>query len=149
MPDFDGIDTALAARFAAAAVTPPTSYENIRISTADLPGQMTPLPTVLVYTESGTFDTRVGDRQSMHQRTIRFYYNQTGDIEKDMKALRLWLAVLCDQLRASVQLGGALNITRCTVDSYKVGVMPYAGLSYTGIEIGVSFGIAEGWSSTA
>jgi hypothetical protein len=159
MPDFDAINTALVARFAPAQVTPPAGgYDNIRVATGDLPGQMTPLPTVLVFPESGTYDQRAaGKRDSVNTFIVRFYYNQTGDAERDFVALRKWLDVLSDQLRASVQLGGVTwssgvrvgEVTRAKVDTWKIGVMTYAGLQYSGIELSVSVLVNESLTMVA
>lgn len=153
MPDFDAINTALVARFAAAALTAPAGgYDTIRVSTGDLPGQMTPLPTVLVFPVSGTFDQKsAGKRDSTSLFTVRFYYNQTGDAERDFVALRKWLEILADQLRASVQLGGLTwsngvrigEVTRATVEGWRIGMLTYAGLTYSGIELDVSVLVNE------
>lgn len=159
MPDFDAINTALVARFAPAQVTPPAGgYDNIRVSTGDLPGQMTPLPTVLVFPESGSYDQKMGGkRDSTNLFTVRFYYNQVGDAERDFPALRKWLDVLSDQLRASVQLGGLTwtngvrqgEVTRAKVDSWKIGFLTYAGVQYSGIELTVSVVVNESLSFVA
>lgn len=152
MPPYDTINTALVARFNAANTTPPAGYDPIRVATGDLPGQMTPLPTVLVFPESGTFDQRgAGKRDSTNQFMVRFYYNQTGDAERDFPALRKWLEVLCDQLRGALQLGGvtwsngvrAGEVTRAVVTSWKIGVLTYANVQYTGIELTVSVLVNE------
>jgi len=148
--DFDGITLALAARFAPAQITPPAGYDNIRTSTGNLPGQMVPLPAVLVFPESGDFEAdtvKVGGRDSLHEFVIRFYYNQTGDLERDTVALRKWLGVLVDQLRGSVTLGGL--VTSARISSWLIGLLPYAGLDYTGIELTVRVRINEPWSVTA
>lgn len=146
--DIDGIATAIAARFAAAQVTPPAGgYDNVRVSTADLPGQMTPLPTVLVFLDSGDFGHFPGMRDGRQEWTVRFYYNQAGDVARDMKTLRLWLAVLIDQLRASAQLAGIVTLARIT--RFKIGILNYAGLDYTGIELGVHVVTNEAWVATS
>jgi hypothetical protein len=148
MPDFDGIAAALAARFAAAQVTPPAGgYDNIRVATADLPNQMTPLPTVLVYLDSGDFTAFPGKRDGRSEWSVRFYYNQTGDLPRDMKALRLWAAVLIDQLKISTQLGGIVTLAR--VDSFRIGILNYAGIDYTGLELGVGIVTNEAWAAVA
>lgn len=152
MPDFDAINTALVARFAPAQVTPPAGYDPIRVATGDLPGQMTPLPTVLVFPDNGTYDQRMGGkRDSTNMFTVRFYYNQIGDAERDFPALRKWLEVLSDQLRASVQLGGLSwtngvrsgEVTRAKVDSWRIGILTYANMPYSGIEFTVSVLVNE------
>ena len=153
MPDFDAINTALVARFSAAQVTAPAGgYDTIRTATGDLPGQMVPLPCVLVFPDSGTFaQAAAGKRDSTNMFTVRFYYNQTGDAERDFPALRKWLDVLCDQLRASIQLGGLTwtsgvrvgEVTRAKVDSWKIGTLTYAKVEYSGIELSVSVLVNE------
>lgn len=159
MPDFDAINTALVARFSAAQVTAPAGgYDNIRVATGDLPGQMTPLPTVLVFPVQGTYDQKAaGKRDSTNMFMVRFYYNQTGDAERDYVALRKWLDVLSDQLRASVQLGGLTwtsgvrqgEVTRAKVDDWKIGVLTYANVQYSGIELTVSVLVNESLTMVA
>jgi hypothetical protein len=145
MPDFDAINTALVARFSAAQVTPPAGgYDNVRVATGDLPGQMTPLPTVLVFPESGTFTHSAGKRDSVHTFTVRFYYNQSGDAERDFVPLRKWLTILVNQLQTGAQLGGI--VTQAKVLGWKVGVMTYASIPYTGIELSVMVNVNEAWS---
>lgn len=149
MPDFDAITNAIAARFAPGVVTPPAGYPNIRTSTGNLPNQMVPLPAVLVFPESGDFHTapKAGGRDSVHEFIVRFYYNQTGTLERDTVALRRWLTVLVDQLRASAMLGGIVTLAR--VESWLIGLLPYAGTDYTGIELTVRVTVNEAWSVTA
>lgn len=147
MPDFDAINTALAARFAAAAITPPTGYDNVKISTGDLPTGMLPLPAVLVFPESGEFTAYPGKRDSEHSYVIRFYYNQAGDLERDMAALRKWLTVLVDQLKLSTQLGGI--VTRASIIGWRVGMFEYTPNTYTGIELTCSILVNEAWAAVA
>ncbi|HKV68919.1 MAG TPA: hypothetical protein VJN72_12590 [Gaiellales bacterium] len=147
MPDFDAINTALAARFAAAAITPPTGYDNVKISTGDLPTAMLPLPAVLVFPQSGDFTHYPGKRDSIHEYVVRFYYNQAGDLERDMAALRKWLTVLVDQLKLSTQLSG--NVTLATVDSWTVGILEYTPNTYTGIELTCHVVVNEAWAAVA
>lgn len=153
MPDFDAITTAVAARFAPAQVTPPAGYQNVRSATADLPNLMPPLPCVLVFLDSGTFETgngtRIGGREGQHTFTVRFYYSQNADLSRDMVALRKWLTVLVDQFRLAVQLGGLTGVTRVTVDSWTVGSFQYANDMYTGIEFGVGLVTSEPWAAVA
>lgn len=147
MPDFDAIAVALAARFAAGAMTAPTGYRAMRLSTADLPGQLVPLPAVLVFPDNGAFTHSAGKRDSNHDFTVRFYYSQIGDITRDMVALRKWLTVLVDQLRGAAQLAGI--VTQAKVMTWKIGTLSYAGEDYSGIELAVSVNVNEPWSPTA
>lgn len=147
MPDFDAIAVALAGRFDPAQVTPPAGYDPIRLATADLPGQMTPLPTVLVFLDQGTFDTGAGSRQGGHDFLVRFYYDQAGDLARAQVALRRWLTILADQLRTSVQLGGIVATAR--VMGWKIGQLGYAGETYEGLELRVRIVTTEGWAASA
>lgn len=159
MPDFEAINAALVTRFSAAQMAAPAGgYDPVRVATGDLPGQMTPLPTVLVFPDSGTFDQRAaGKRDSVNMFTVRFYYNQTGDAERDFPGLRAWLGILSDQLRASIQLGGLTwtsgvrqgEVTRAMVTGWKIGVLTYAGVQYSGIELSVSVLVNESLSFVA
>ena len=147
MPDFDAITVALAARFAPGATTAPTGYDPITISTGDLPEAMYPTPCVLTFPESGTFTHSPGKRDSVHTFTVRFYFNQTGDLERDMIALRKWLTVLVDQLRLASQLAGI--VTQAKVLGWKAGILTYAGLPYSGLELSVMVNVNEAWSAVA
>lgn len=144
MPDFDAITTALAARFAPGVITPPTGYDNVKVSTGDLPQQMLPLPAVLTYPNGGEFRYFPGKRDASHEFIVRFYYNQTGDLERDTVALRKWLTVLVGQLSASLSLGGI--VTSAHLASWQIAILSYAGLDYTGVELVVSVVTNEPWS---
>lgn len=147
---FDTITVALAARFNAAAITaaggPPTGLTNVRLSTGDLPNTIDALPCVLVFPDSGKFMHSAGKRDSEHDFLVRFYYTQATDLRRDMIALRLWLAILVDQLKLSAQLAGI--VTQAKVMTWKIGTLDY-GDAYTGIELGVSINVNEAWSPVA
>jgi hypothetical protein len=145
--DFDAIATALVARFAPGAVTPPTGYDNIRVSTAAVPNQMTPLPTVLVFLDDGEIEYFPGKRDSTFGWLIRFYYNQTGDLERDSAALRKWATVLIDQLQGAVQLGG--TVTSAHITGFQVGLLNYAGIQYTGLEMRITVITNDAWAAVA
>ena len=153
MPDFDAINTALVARFAPGTLpTPAGGYDPVRVATGDLPGQMTPLPTALIFPVTGTFDQKTGaKRDSTNNFMLRFYYNQTGDAERDFPALRKWLTILSNQLAASVQLGGLTwsltnaqgEVTRAVPTAWRIGILTYANLQYSGIEIDIAVTVNE------
>lgn len=153
MPDFDAINTALVARFTG--VTPPAGgYDAIRVATGDLPGQMVPLPAVLVFPVSGTFDQKMGARRdSANLFMVRFYYNQTGDADRDFPALRKWLTILSDRLAGAVQLGGLTwsggEVTRATFTGWRIGILTYANVQYSGIELDVSVLVNESLTMVA
>jgi len=149
MPDFDAIAVALAGRFSSANVTPPVGFQNIRVATADLPGQMTVLPAVLIFADNGDFQTGNGQRQGGHQFTARFYLTEAGlgDLPRDMPVLRKWLTVLVDQYKLAAQLGGI--VSSCRLMTWKIGIMDYAGVTYSGIEMGVHVVTNEGWAAVS
>lgn len=148
MPDFDAIATALAARYAPAAVTPPAGgYVNIRSSSAYPTAALGPLPCVLVAPLEGEFVSGSGKREGTLQWAVRFYFNQTGTPEKDMKALLKWLTVLVDQTKASVQLGGL--VATALVEEYRVGMLEFGKVEYSGIELTVHTEAHESWIAVA
>lgn len=147
MPDLYAISQAIAARFAAGQVTPPATFGNIRVATANPPNAMAALPAVMVFPDSGGFDTGNGTRVGTHTFTVRFYYAQAGDLARDAVAIQKWVTVLADQLRISVQLGG--TVARATIDAYKIGYLNYGGKDYSGVEMTVGVTTTEGWAAVA
>lgn len=150
MPAFDTIGDAIAARFAAAQVTPPAGLTNVRSSTADPPSALSgALPCVVVVPLAVDFRTGNGSRFGSMSWTVNFYLAERAlaDLARDVSALRRWLGVLVDQLRGSVQLGGL--VARATIDGATIGLLTYAGNTYSGISIDVTVITTEGWSATA
>lgn len=150
MPDMNGIDAAIAARFAPAQVTPPAGLGNVRVSSADLPNRLTVLPAMLVFPDSGSFPGSGGGhgtRLGRHRRLARFYFARTKDLPRELNACRKWLTVLLDQLETGMQLGG-LAVSAAVVD-YRIATLPYAGVDHTGIELGIECQTSEPWSPTA
>ena len=143
------IGTALAARFAAGAMTAPTGYAAIRYSGTALPAKMPPLPAVLCFPTEGDFATGNGTRMGTQTWIVRFYYDQVGDLSRAQTALIAWLEVLADQLKGAAQLGGATSVARATVDSWRIGVLDYASEAYMGIELTVSIRTTEAWAAVA
>lgn len=149
MPAFGTIGTALAGRFAAGAMTAPTGYRAIRLSTTALPSQMPPLPCVLLFPDEGSFETGNGSRLGTQKWTVRFYYDQAGDLSRAQTGLLAWLEVLVDQLKGAAQLGGTATVQRATLDEWKLGTLSYAGEDYIGIEMVVTIVTTEGWGAVA
>lgn len=145
--DFTAIGQALAARFSAAAMTAPAGYRAVRVSTDQLPNQLPPTPCVLVFPAAGTFDSVNSSRLATTEFTVQFYFDQSGDLTRTQAGLLKWLAVLTDQLRGALKLGGIVD--RATVDSWTIGILNYAGVDYSGIELRVGVTTSEGWSATA
>ena len=145
--NYETIAAAIAARFAAAQVTPPAGLSNIRSSTANAPGAIGPTPAVIVSIDQGEFVTGNTTRTGMQNWYVRLYFDQTSDLERTEPALRKWLTVLIDQLKVSVQLGGIVD--RAIIATWKVGILAYGGVDYTGLEFTVQTATSEGWVATA
>jgi len=147
--DFETEAQAIAGRFASGLVTPPAGYANIRYSTANAPGAIGPTPAVIVSVSEGDFDHTSGGglRQGRRSWWVRFYFDQTSDLERTEPALRKWLSVLVYQLRGAVQLGGIVD--EAHIVNWKVGVLAYGGVDYTGIELAVHTATSEGWAAVS
>ena len=145
--DYDTIATAIAARFAAAALTAPAGYATVRSSTANPPGAIGPTPAVVVSIDQGEFVTGNTTRTGAQSWFVRFYFDQTSDLERTEPALRKWLTVLRDQLKAATQLAGIVDLA--VLHSFKVGILAYGGVDYTGLELVIHTATSEGWVATA
>lgn len=148
MPDFGAISSAIVARYDAAAVTPPAGFTvNVRLSTDDPPGQLGTLPAVVVFPDEGTFRSGNGTRLGGHDFIVRFYFAESVDLAREIASVRSWLTVLVDQLRGAAMLGGL--VVEAKVTSWKIGLLPYAGKTYSGAELGVHVVTSEPWTVTA
>ena len=148
MPDFDAMGVALALRFTAANCPAPAGgYQAIRLATNYPPNGLPPTPCVIVTPETGDFVTGNGKRESGSEWSVKFYFGETGTLEKDFKALQKWLTVLVDATKAAAQLGGV--VTLALVNTFRIGMLTYGGSEYTGIELGVHLEIHESWLATA
>jgi hypothetical protein len=147
MPDYDAIATALAVRYGPGQMTPPSGQAAVRASTATLPQNVTIMPVVLVFPDSGTLDYQPNGRQGDSRYRVQFLYSQGLDMPRDSVGLRKWLPVLTDQLRGATQLGGLVASAR--VVEWKTAKISYAGEDFNGIELSVDVATVEGWSPTA
>jgi hypothetical protein len=100
-----------------------------------------------VFLDDGDIEYFPGKRDSTFSWVIRFYYNQTGDLERDSVALRKWATVLIDRLQGAVQLGGI--VTSAHVTGFGVMLLGYAGIQYTGLEIRVEVITNDAWVAVA
>lgn len=151
MPDMDAIAAAIAARYAAAAITanggPPAGLTNVRKSTADLPQALSAMPAVLVFPDHGELDGGHQTRLGTHDFLVRFYFGVSRNLARETNACRKWLTILLGQHLAALQLGGL--VVRVYVATWRIAALPYAGKTYTGIELGVRAVTSEPWSPTA
>lgn len=150
MPDVGAIAEAIAARYAAPNLpATPTGADGIRSSSANIPNHLPARPCVLVFPDAGALDAGDGIRIGELTWFVRLYYDEVGggDLERDSDELRDWLTLLLDQHKASMQLGGLVVATRTT--GYRLGVLRFAGVDYTGLELRVQTVTTEPWAATA
>lgn len=136
----------LAARFAAANVTPPTNpatglpYPDIRESTARLPNNPSAFPRVQVYPPQPGQSTHVysgGQRRSTFPFRVIFYFGEMqGDLERQLVGLYLWWGVLIDQLHAAMKLGlGGSGVLKAILTTSGVGVHTVAGVEHSVVQM--------------
>lgn len=150
MPDLGLIAEAVAARYAPAALpSPPAGAKRIRSSSANLPNAIPATPAILVFTDQGTFEAGAGTRLGAADYLVRLYYDKhlDGDLERDSEAIRDWMTLLVDQHKAQLQLGGLVVAVRTM--AWRIGILPYGGLSYTGAELRVRTVTSEPWAASA
>lgn len=136
--DLLAIADALALRFSAANVTPPTGQPPIRTSTARPENNAPPDPFVFVLLDDGTLT--VGPmREGEHRFLVRFHHSQkSGDTAEAHMVLLAWLGILLDQLNAAMLLGLAGAVTKSQTTGYRLATFTYGGTEYWGIEIPVT-----------
>lgn len=134
--DFLAIADGLATRYKAAAITPPTGYRNISLSTARLPNGLENTPAVLVFLEGGNAIWSA-ERNGEHTFRVRFFYDRSsGDLPKDTTAILKWLSVLWDATHAAVKLGlGSSNVDKARETTYELGDFEYGGTAFYGFDI--------------
>lgn len=136
--DFLAIADALALRFSASTVTPPTGQPAIRKSTARPENNAPNTPFVFVLLDDGTLT--VGPRrEGEHHFLVRFYHSaKAGDTAEAHMVLLTWLGVLLDQLNAAMLLGLSGTVTKSQTTGYRLATFTYGGVEYWGIEIPVT-----------
>lgn len=142
--DYRGDAAALAALYPA--LTPPVAPAGliaIREATAAIPASWGMLPAVGIFLDGSEFVTGNGTRAGTTQYLARFYLGEAADLARDQDALMAWAAVLADVLKAHAQLGG--RVARAVVDGLEIGLLPFAGRTYAGIESRIHLTTSESW----
>lgn len=143
--DLSAIAAAIALRFDPSTVTPPSGYDDIKLSTHRLPNAITETPTVLVMATSGDFSYASMMRTGNLGFRVAFYYAPKEDLPRVMDALYAWFPVLVERLVGQVQLGQSANgVTHAVIGGYNVGWIRHADIEYAGIEFGVVVHLSEG-----
>lgn len=147
--DVAAIASALATRFAAAAITPPTGYTDPATATYQLPNAITTTPTCLVFPPEGEYSYSGHKRSTNLLFPVRWYIAQTSDRPRAIAALYAWQSVLIDQLEARFDLGlSASGVTHAVIVSTTAGTGEYADQEYAVIEMSVLVHVEEGHSPT-
>lgn len=150
--DVGAIAEALAARYTAGALpATPAGADGIRSSSANIPNQLPARPCVLVFPDQGALDAGGGIRIGQLTWFVRLYYDEVGggDLERDSDELRDWLSLFLDQHKAQVHLGLAATVQATRTTGYRLGVLRFAGVDYTGLELRVETITTEPWDATA
>ncbi|MEY4170634.1 MAG: hypothetical protein RLZ94_1707 [Actinomycetota bacterium] len=144
--DIQAIATALAGRFTAANITPPSGYPNISSSTAEVPGALTSLPAVVVYPPQGSWGfnagaSRVGDLTF----NVRIFLAPMHDTPRGATLVNKWHSVLIEQLMGQLALGQSSNgVTHSFITASQAGTMQHADIEYFGVELTVEVHLVEG-----
>jgi hypothetical protein len=72
-----------------------------------------------------------------------------GDLSRESTTLRSWLEVLIDRHKDLVHLGIPTVVAATRTIGAKIGVLPYGGASYAGVECRVQVVTSEPWAATA
>lgn len=150
--DFDAIAAAIATRFAAAAITPPSGEDDIALSTSDLPDAIADVPTVLVLPpdpDGIEFNYHPQAVSGTARYPVRFYLWRVGDEPRRMSLTKKWLNVLYAQLFGQVMLGLSAYVTTAVVDEMGVGRVKYGGIEYQAITLSVAVNFWEAASFVA
>lgn len=156
--DTAAIAAAIALRFGPAAITPPTGYADIRLSTHRLPKSIVTTPTVLVFPPEASWSYGASHRTGDLLFPVRFYAEVTADLPRATDAVYAWHDVLIEMLTGQVQLGqSAQGVTHANWTDSRIGLLTYPALvldnqepaTFMGIEAGVLVHMAQGLNSTA
>ena len=148
--DFAAIASAIALRFDATTITPPTGYNDVALSTHRLPNAITSLPTALVFPSEDVLAYGPGRRSGDLVHPVRFYVEAAADRPRAMDALYAWKSVLIDQVEGNFDLDQSASghVTHATITSAGGGPASYGGQDYVALEFSVNVHIVQAISPT-
>ena len=147
--DSYAIAGAIATRFAAAAVTPPSGAEDVKVSTADLPDDISVFPTVLVFPPQMTDATYRGSKRNLTLvYPVVLFLSKADGTPRRAKALHDWVTALYVQMDGQFQLGLSTYVAEAWIENFNAGEYTYAGSNYDGIRWEVHVHINEGATFT-
>jgi len=149
--DSYAIADAIATRFSADNVTPPTGEEDPKIATAQLPEDISWFPTILV----GTPVMADANYNASRNRSFPLLYSVTlvlarsDGSARNAKRVHDWVTAIYGQLGGQIQLGLSSYVTHAEVAGFRAGIVRYANTDYDGITFDVIVHISESYSPVA
>lgn len=149
--DSYAIASAIATRFSAANVNPPTGAEDVKVATADLPENIALFPTVLVLPpemDAATYNASRSRTFSLLYPVMLFLSRSDGSPRR-AKAVHDWVTALYGQLGGQLQLGLSSYVSLATVEAFSAGVVSYGGEEFDGIRWDVLVRVNEAYTPVA
>ena len=141
------ISAALAARFNAAAITPPTGYNEPVTATHRLPNAITTTPIALVFPPQIDLSYSGHKRSGDLEYTVRWYIAPVADKPRAADALYAWYDILVEQLEDSFDLDQTSNgVTHAIVTGARAGPAEYGDKEYVTVELDVTVHIEQGFN---
>jgi hypothetical protein len=149
MVDYSAIASAVATRFLAAAITPPSGYTDPGTAVWQLPTAITTTPMAVVFPPEGEFSYASFRRTGNLDFPVRWYIADTADLPRATREMYAWTGVLMDQLEPQFDLDQSSNgVTHAVITNVRFGKLDYAGQEYTGIEMNVRVHLEQAISPT-
>ena len=148
--DSYAIAEAIAARFSAANVTPPTGQAEPKVVTADLPESISFFPTLLVLPpvmDDANYNASRSRTFALLYRVTLFLSRADGSPRR-AKAIHDWTTALYGQLGGQIQLGLSY-VPLATIQGFRAGTVTYGGEAYDGLTFDVNVRISESYTPVA
>jgi hypothetical protein len=140
--------SAIATRFAASTISPPSGYSDVAFATHLLPNAIASLPTALVFPPSGSWQYGPGRRWGDLTFPVRFYVEAAADRPRAAAALYAWQGTLMDQLEGAYDLDLSGQVTHAVITDSSAGTLTYAEQEYVGLEFTVTVHIVQAIAPT-
>ena len=145
--DLNAMASAVAVRFSAAAITPPSGYTDPGTAIYELPPAITTTPTAIVFPPEGVFSYAMFKRSGNVEFPVRWYIAPT-EMARSTRALYDWAGVLIEQLETDFDLNLSPTVTHAVISGFRFGRLEYEGTEYHGIEMAVVVHTEEAFEPT-
>ena len=152
MADFNAIANAVATRFSADNITPPSGETDVREATAALPAAIRMEPTVLVFPpEPGGIELHYngGALTGVCTFPVRFYLWRIRDNSRNATLVNKWLGSLYQQLIGQTQLGLSSYTAQAVIRDLGAARLTYAQDEFEGIALNAEVHIWEALNAVA